>query len=95
MLIGFSVGAVIAYLIALKHPVKKLILCSPSPIIARYKKPKGRIYILSGDKEMPQMQRYARMLARKIGAAFIGVHSRHKLTATYAKAILGAIGTDA
>ena len=88
VLIGFSVGAVIAYLISLKYPVKKLILCSPSPIIVRYKKPKGEIYVLSGIKETVQMQKYARMLAKKLNGTFIKVNARHKLTNIYIKAIL-------
>ena len=91
VLIGFSVGAVIAYLISLKYPVKKLILCSPSPIIVKYKKPKGEIYVLSGDKETVQMQKYAKTLAKKLGGTFVKVNSRHKLTDIYAKAILKII----
>ena len=92
VLIGFSIGAVIAYLLALKHPVKKLILCSPSPIIVKYKKPKAEIYILSGDKEMPQMQKYALGLAKKMKGTLVRVSSRHKLTAAYSKAIVNIIG---
>ncbi|MBI2003616.1 MAG: alpha/beta hydrolase [Parcubacteria group bacterium] len=88
VLVGFSIGAIIAYLIALKHPVKKLILCSPSPIIVKYKKPKGEIYVLSGNKEMTQMKRYAKTLARKLGGTFVKVNSSHKLTKTYIKTIL-------
>lgn len=91
VLIGFSVGAIIAYLIALKHPVKKLILCSPSPIIVKYKRPKGEICILSGSKEMAQMQKYAHVLARRLKATFIKVNSGHRLTDTYIKAILKII----
>ena len=89
VLIGFSVGAVIAYLVSLKSPVKKLILCSPSPIIVKYKKPKGEIYVLSGDKEMPQMKKYAQKLAKKLGGSFIKTDSHHKLTNVYIKTILG------
>ena len=88
VLIGFSVGAIIAYLISLKYPVKKLILCSPSPIIVKYKRPKGEIYVLSGNKETAQMKRYAQTLAKKLGGTFVKVNSRHKLTDGYIRAIL-------
>ncbi|MEK7203839.1 MAG: hypothetical protein AAB627_02040 [Patescibacteria group bacterium] len=88
VLIGFSIGAVIAYLISLRSPVKKLILCSPSPIIVKYKKPKGEIYVLSGKKEMAKMQKYARILAQKLGGVLVRVNSRHKLTDVYIGAIL-------
>ena len=91
VLIGFSVGAVIAYLLSLKSPVKKLILCSPSPIIMKYKKPKGEIYVLSGDKETVQMQKYAKTSAKKLGGTFVKVNSRHKLTDGYIRAILKII----
>lgn len=88
VLIGFSVGAIIAYLISLMYPVKKLILCSPSPIIVRYKKPKGEIYVLSGSKETVQMQKYAHTLAKELRGTLIKVNSRHKLTDAYKKALL-------
>ena len=91
VLIGFSVGAIIAYLISLRSPVKKLILCSPSPIIVRYKKPKGEIYVLSGNKEMAKMQKYARTLAKKLGGTLIKVNSRHKLTNTYIRDVLNVL----
>ena len=91
VLIGFSVGAMIAYLIALNHPVKRLILCSPSPIIVKYKKPKGEIYVLSGIKETVQMKKYARMLAKKLNGTFKKVNARHKLTDGYIRAILKII----
>lgn len=95
ILVGFSIGAVIAYLISLKYPVKKLILCSPSPIIVKYKRPKGEIYVLSGNKETIQMQKYARALAKKLRGIFVKVNSRHKLTDAYIKAILKiAIASD-
>lgn len=87
-LIGFSIGAVIAYLISLKSPVKKLILCSPSPIIVKYKKPKGDIYVLSGNKEEIRMKKYAQTLAKKLGGILIKVNSGHKLTDTYIRTIL-------
>lgn len=88
VLIGFSVGAVIAYLVSLRQPVKKLILCSPSPIIVKYKKPKGEIYVLSGNKETVQMQEYAHTLAQRLRGTLIKVDSRHKLIDAYIKAIL-------
>ncbi|MDP2647741.1 MAG: alpha/beta hydrolase [Candidatus Yanofskybacteria bacterium] len=88
VLIGFSIGAVIAYLIALKYPVKKLILCSPSPIIVKYKRPKAQIYILSGNKETPQMQKYAAGLTRKLKGTLVKVSSGHKLSRAYIKAIV-------
>lgn len=91
VLIGFSIGAIIAYLISLKSPVKKLILCSPSPIIMKYEKPKGDIYVLSGNKEMAKMQKYARTLAKKLGGTFVKVNSHHKLTDVYIKAVLKTI----
>src|SRR3989338_6186443 len=90
-LIGFSIGAIIAYLLSLKFPVKKLILCSPSPIIMKYKKPKSEVHVLTGDKEDIQMQKYAIALARKLGATLTKVNSPHKMTRNYRKAILDTI----
>lgn len=88
VLIGFSVGAVIAYLISLKSPVKKLILCSPSPVILKYKKPKGKIYVLSGNKESAHMKKYANNLANRLNGALIKVNSGHKMTRVYIKVML-------
>lgn len=91
VLIGFSIGAIIAYLISLKSSVKKLILCSPSPIIVKYRKPKGEVYVLSGDKETVQMKKYAQVLVKKLGGTFVKVNAHHKLTDIYIKAILKII----
>lgn len=88
VLIGFSVGAIVAYLIALKNPVKKLVLCSPSPVITRYRTPKAKIYVLSGKKEISVMRNYAKKIASKLNAEFVEVNSGHKITKPYKEKIL-------
>ena len=87
ILIGFSVGAILAYFLALKNPVKRLILCSPSPVILSPIKIEGEVYVLSGKKESPHMRKYAKKLAKKVGK-FIEVDAGHKLDKRYVGNIL-------
>lgn len=83
IVIGFSIGAVIAYLIACKgtnFSLKHLILCSPSPIIVRGKKPHAiKITILIGRKEHPIMRVRGRVLAKKWGVSITLVDAGHDI----------------
>jgi predicted esterase len=88
ILIGFSIGATIAYLISLKQPVKRLILCSPSPLIVKYKMPKCKeIYLIEGNKEHGRMIKYSKYLSKKIKAKYVEVNAPHKLNKAYLDAI--------
>ncbi len=93
VLIGFSIGAVLAYLIAYKSPIKKLILCSPPPIVQRYKQPKGHIFVLNGNREHTHMKKYAKQMAKKLRAEYLEVKGDHHLKGNYLKRVL-AIAND-
>ena len=86
-LIGFSIGAIIAYLISLKQPIKHLVICSPSPIITKYVKPKSKITIIVGAKEHKSQISNAKILAKKWGVELNYVYSGHKMTNNYIKKI--------
>jgi predicted esterase len=83
VLVGFSIGAIIAYLIALRQPLKQLILCSPSPIIEKYKIPKCKISIIVGSNEESYMIKNANLLAKRLDAKFYKIPARHRLTKKY------------
>lgn len=91
ILIGFSIGAIIAYFISLKQPLDKLILCSPSPIITKYRKPKAQTTILVGKNESFTMKKYAAKFASKISAKFVQTNAGHKLTNGYIKSLLNEL----
>ena len=91
-LIGFSYGAVTAYLLALqnKMPLKHLILCSVPPVIFHMKKPRAKkINILVGTKEGADMEEYAKKLAKKWSCDLTRFSASHNVTTkTYVQAIL-------
>ena len=91
-LIGFSYGAVTAYLLALhnKVPLKHLILCSLPPVVFHMKKPKAeKISILVGTKEGVDMVVYAKKISKKWSCSLTYPSSSHNVTTkTYVNAIL-------
>lgn len=89
VLIGHSVGAVLAYLIAIKQPIKHLILCSPSPLIVKITKPRAKkVTLLLGADEDDLMQWRGKVLSKKWGVRMISVAAGHDINAPhYIKAV--------
>lgn len=82
VIIGFSVGAVVAYLAVcnknLASRVGHLILCSPPPIIVRAKRPRAtKISILIGKKEHQIMKTRGEVLAKKWKSTLALVKAGH------------------
>ncbi len=91
-LIGFSYGAVTAYLLALqsKVPLKHLVLCSLPPVVFHMKKPNAqKISIIVGTKEGKYMVGYAKKISKKWRCDLTRPVAAHNMTTkTYVKAVL-------
>jgi predicted esterase len=93
VLIGHSVGAVLAYLIAIKQPLKHLILCSPSPLIVKVQKTHAKkIDLLLGIDEDELMQWRGKVLSKKWDIEMISVAAGHNINAPeYIEAVAGLL----
>lgn len=94
VLIGFSMGAVLACEYALKYKVKTLILCSLTPMVESLKKVKAdQIIFMVGEKEkwvIKNIERVSKTLTCK-KSIIVVPKADHRITGAYQKKLLDII----
>lgn len=94
ILIGFSMGAILACEYALKHKVKKLILCSLTPMVESLKEVKvDEVIFMVGSKEkfcLKNIRRVSKTLKCKISVIIIP-RADHKIVGEYKNRLLKII----
>jgi pimeloyl-ACP methyl ester carboxylesterase len=90
VLIGFSLGCMIATMHAEKHKVKRLILCSPTPDETLEKVKTDHVVFMAGEKEtwiIQEMRRIAETLKSTYEIIIIP-NADHKIDFEYRKELL-------